>query len=178
MRAIVSKIDLRREPFGIPGFIIPGDLVMVARPNRGKYWQLYDFDMIQLTMYDGIPQEGEDVIADPSGVDRLQHPIVELSSAYSIDKYSPAGVNHIISYTVGVDVIPVQPVNTELEKYPQSLRWLTSNRPAPGSKYVVQYSSQPFWIVFAPPTPHVARSVPYGQSVILRKRSIVLASLT
>src|SRR5438874_5522056 len=95
MRAVVSTIDLTREPFGIPGFVVPGDLTMIVRPNRGKYPQVYDFDMVQLTMLDGIPLEGEDVIADPSGVDRLQHPFVKVESAYSIDNFSTLGPNRI-----------------------------------------------------------------------------------
>lgn len=176
MRAIVSKIELSREPFGIPGYVVPGDLIMVVRPNRGRYWNVYDFDMVQLTMLDGIPLEGEDLIADPSGVDRLQHPVVELKSAYSMDQLSPVGPNQPVAYTMGVDCVPVEPI--EPNKYSQSIRWLTANRPAPGTKYVVQYSTQPFWIIFNPPTPHVVRSVPYGQSVIIRKRSIVLASMS
>ena len=172
----MSKIDLSREPFGIPGYVVPGDLVMIVRPKRGRYWDVYDFDMVQLTMYDGIPLEGEDVIADPSGVDKLQHPFTTLQSAYGIDRFSSRSPNQIISYTMGVDCVPVEPVGNQ--KYPQSIRWLTSNRPLPGDKYVIQYSSQPFFIVFNPPTPHVERSVPFGQSVIIRKRSIVLASMS
>src|SRR2546430_4450149 len=175
MRAIISQINLTREPFGIPGFVVPGDLVMIVRPNRGKYHQVYDFDMIQMTMLDGIPLEGEDVIADPSGVDKLQHPFVEIRSSYSIDNFSPAGPNQIITYTPGVDFVPGELSGNQ--KYPQTIQWLTSNRPKPGAKSVVQYSAQPFWIIFSPPGPHVERSVPFGQSVILIKRRIVLASL-
>lgn len=175
--ALITEVNMTRDPFGIPGFAIPGDLSMSARATRGKLVQINDWDKIVLVnIIDGIPTEGEDVIADPTGVDRLSEPIVSIESAYGIDPFNTSGVNFIVEYTVGVDFETVLPTSGQL--YPQSIRWLTNNRPNPGAKYVIKYSSQPDWIVFNPPRPHVERGVPLGQTCLLRKRSLVLGNVT
>jgi hypothetical protein len=174
MCAIISDIDLKRDPFGIPGFVIPGDLFMSVRPARGKLPEVNDWDMIMPTWPQGVPQEGESVIADPSGIDVLQYPIVEMFSAYGINPDSTSSVNAIVKYVYGTDFTLVPRTGNQL--YPQSIQWLTSNRPQPGSKYVLKYSYMPQLIVFTAPKLHIERGDDLGRTCLLRKRSIVLAA--
>lgn len=175
MCAIIAEFDARRDPFGIPGFAIPGDLYMSVRPSRGKLPWVSDWDMIMLTWTDGLPQQGEDVIADASGIDQLAHPAVKVMSCYGIDRLATDQVNKIVTFQYGTDFVFVPKTGTQL--YPQAIQWISQNRPTPGDKYVIKYTYQAQWIVFNPPREHWERGTSYGQTCLLRRRAVVMANM-
>jgi hypothetical protein len=162
--AIISAVQLSRMTPMIAGFVLPGDMLMSMRPYRGLTPLIYDYDKVTLTWVEGLPQDGETVQADPSGVDYLLNVPITLASCYGINRLATTSTEAIVSY--------VQ--NTDFTLSGNAITWISANRPVPGEPFTVRYTCQPEWILFMPPMVRYERATNLGQAAILRKRSVVL----
>jgi hypothetical protein len=157
--AIVGNVNMNREMMSIPGFVLPGDLTMTMRPLRGHNIMAADWDKAVLTWGDGLPLDGESITASPTGQDVLAQQPVDILNAYGQDLD-----RGLLTFVLGTDFAVAGQVVT----------WLTNNRPPAGTVFTIKYTAQPDWIVFVPPRPKYERGTSLGQTVVLRKRTIVL----
>ena len=152
--------NFSREIMSIPGFVIPGDMVMVMRPLRGNNILAVDFDKVVWARQDAVPSDGENVLADASGVDVLKETPILVIDAFGADQN-----NALLTFTPGTDFTVAGTIVT----------WLTGNRPRPGLYWTIRYTYQPEWIVFAPPTEKFERNTSLGQTVLVRRKVVVLS---